>query len=236
MNRPPGSSRRGGAGLILSHQHQFIFVRCRKTASTSLEIALSRICGPHDIITPIRGEDEVLRERLGGRPPQNYRSQDGTMRFYNHMPAAEIRILSGERTWSSYFRWCVERNPWDKVVSMYYHRHPRHDRPPLRTFVASGASVRPFNYRLYTIGGERAVDRIIRYEDLPAELELLASMLNIPAQALELPRAKAAFRDPQRRPYVEEYEPWTRYMVAYQFAEEIAMHHYRFSPTPLHNE
>ena len=37
---------------IISHRHRFIFVRTHKTASTSVEIALSRICGPEDVITP----------------------------------------------------------------------------------------------------------------------------------------------------------------------------------------
>ena len=43
--------------MIASHQHRFIFLKTRKTAGTSVEIALSKVCGPDDIITEISPED-----------------------------------------------------------------------------------------------------------------------------------------------------------------------------------
>ena len=60
--------------MIASHQHRFIFLKTRKTAGTSVEIALSKVCGPDDIITEISPEDEELRQAAGGRPPQNFQS------------------------------------------------------------------------------------------------------------------------------------------------------------------
>ena len=32
--------------MILSHEHKFIFLRTKKTAGTSIELALSELCGP----------------------------------------------------------------------------------------------------------------------------------------------------------------------------------------------
>lgn len=218
--------------MIVSHEHRFIFVRCRKTASTSLEIALSGICGPDDIVTPLHPRDEQLRVELGGREPQNHLNLNDTLRFYNHMPAAEIRILVGERVWSSYFRWCVERNPWDKVISLYYQRHHEDENPPsLRAFVASGASLRALNFRLYTIGGVPALDHIVRYEDLTAELDRVKSVLDLPGK-LVLPHAKAQFgyqfsNSPRRRHPIH-FGPLERDRVARQFADEIALHGYSF--------
>jgi hypothetical protein len=53
--------------VILSHQYRFIYIRCRKTASTSIELALSRICGPDDILSAmLRSAHEDLRRQLGG--------------------------------------------------------------------------------------------------------------------------------------------------------------------------
>ena len=47
--------------MILSHKYKYIFIKSFKTASTSLEIALSRFCDKEDIITPIKNEDEIIR-------------------------------------------------------------------------------------------------------------------------------------------------------------------------------
>jgi len=46
--------------VIISHEHKFIFLKTKKTAGTSIELALSQLCGPDDIIAPITEGDEVL--------------------------------------------------------------------------------------------------------------------------------------------------------------------------------
>ena len=44
--------------MILSFSKKFIFFKPRKTAGTSLEIALRYFCNKNDIITGISREDE----------------------------------------------------------------------------------------------------------------------------------------------------------------------------------
>ena len=59
--------------MIFLRAQNILFVKPHKTASTSVEIALS--CGPgddHDILTPLLPEDELKRAEAGGRPPQNW--------------------------------------------------------------------------------------------------------------------------------------------------------------------
>ena len=72
--------------MILSHKHKFIFLKTKKTASTSLEIALSKICGKDDIVTPVseltwlgniryfeKNTEEDLRKKINAKKPQNYK-------------------------------------------------------------------------------------------------------------------------------------------------------------------
>lgn len=88
--------------MIISHRHKFIFFKTRKTASTSLEIALTNICGEEDVITPFGKYSEEVRARLCTRSPQNYDVplpnygpidylkvliQGKKRAFYNHMTA-----------------------------------------------------------------------------------------------------------------------------------------------------
>lgn len=227
--------------MIVSHQYRFIYIRCMKTASFSTELALSRVCGPDDVITPVGAADfapveeaETLRSQMGGHGPQNYLNPNGRLRFRPHMSASEVRLLVGEKVWNSYYKWCVERNPWDKAISLYYfrHRNPA-TRPPLRCFLESGFIQYAVNFYRYTIGGEVAVDRILRYEQLTTEFEQIAVQLDLPAEATRLPRTNA--HRPDRRHYSSLYTPAERESVAEVFAEEIALHGYRYEEPAASN-
>jgi hypothetical protein len=68
--------------MIISHEHKFIFVKTRKTAGTSIEIALSKFCGPDDVICPIR-----LRRHFGGQAPLcGSAGRGGTQAYRNNLP------------------------------------------------------------------------------------------------------------------------------------------------------
>jgi hypothetical protein len=201
--------------MIISHKYRFIFIKTNKTAGTSIEIALSRFCGDKDVITPIVPEDEEIRGRLGYRGPQNYlasildyRWQDLTrfvrkgkrkLRFYNHISAKEARGKIGENVWNSYFKFCFERNPFERVISLYYWRHKKEPRPTLSEYLASDDLARLIKrgVELYSIDGEIAVDRVCIYENMEEELEEIRVRLGI-QEKIELPMAKASFRKDKR--------------------------------------
>ena len=228
--------------MIVSHTYKFIFFKTRKTAGTSIEIALSRFCGEQDTITPITPEDEELRQELGIRGPQNcdipfgkytlrnwgrYVMRQKRARFYNHMPARRARSLVGSGIWDTYYKFCFERNAWDKAISLYYWRtRDKKPRPSLLEFLHSTDSKPLSNFAIYTINGKLAADYVGAYENLDAELNKIRRVLSLPDK-IQLPQAKSSFRD-DRRDYTAIMGEEEESIVAKACEREIALFGYTF--------
>lgn len=231
--------------MIVCHRYKYIFIKTTKTAGTSIEIALSKYCGPDDIITPISPPDEIIRRERGGIGPQHFqmpfaeygprdflmllRKRRRRLKFYNHMAASDIRLHTPAEVWNSYYKFCIARNPWDRLISSYYwatkNKEPK---PTFSEFLDSPApaALDRLGFGRYTIDGEVMADRICRYENLAAELEAVRQHLGMP-KPLDLPHAKGSFRQDKRN-YREVYTPEQRDRVAVQFGREIALLGYQF--------
>lgn len=230
--------------MIISHKYRFIFLKTNKTAGTSIEIALSKHCGPDDVITPIPPVDEDIRRALGYRGPQHYRASwyeygprdlakfvlrgERKSRYFNHIGASRVRRLVGHRVWNGYYKFCVERNPFDRLVSQYYWCHRAEPRPPMSVFIASGRpmALKRRGFGVYTINGKVAVDRICRYESLAEDLEQVRKTVGIP-EPLVLPYAKSGHRA-DKRSYGNILGEEERSWVSRVFSEELRMLGYRF--------
>lgn len=230
--------------MIISHRHKFVFLKTSKTAGTSIEIALSKFCGSNDVITPISLEDEEIRRKLGYRGPQNYllplrkyniidigtlilRGKKNHM-FFNHITAGQAKAHLDQKIWDSYFKFCFERNPWDKVISLYFWRYRSRRRPSITKFVESETPMilKRRGFEIYTIEGQVAVDKIFRYENLAEELETIRKQLGIPEQIL-LPHAKSQFRK-EKQSYRDYFGEQEQARVADLFGEEINLMGYEF--------
>ena len=88
----------------------------------------------------------------------------------------------------------------------------------------------PINdFRYMDRSGEKIiVDRIIRFENLPAELGEVFAQLNIPFDGTLPIAAKAEYRA-DRRPYQEVFNDQQRQIIERTFAKEIELHGYRFA-------
>lgn len=229
--------------MIISHKHRFIFVKTAKTAGTSIEVFLSQQCDPRDIVTPITPPVE-------GHQPRNYRGFINPIpeildapgkifsafrraftsreKFYNHMPASLVQKRVPAPVWNSYFKFCVERNPWDKVLS-HYHMHAAREGGSLSLdeYLARGRF--PVNYFRYTdrSGTRIIVDRVLRYENLLAELGEVFSQLGIPFDGTLGVTAKSEYRT-DRRPYQQIFNDQQRRIAEEAFAKEIELHGYQF--------
>lgn len=173
--------------MIISHTHRFVYVKTRKTASTSIEIALSKFCGPDDVITPIVETDEKVRRALGYRGPQNYRvttAAGKSVELVNHSPATLARTLLGE-VWGRYVTFTVERNPFDRIISQYYWELPLWQRrgdpvPPIGEYLRTRPVEVLSNWPLYAAEDTVIVDHVGRYESLAADLTAISERIGLP--------------------------------------------------------
>ncbi|ODR98071.1 hypothetical protein AUC68_11265 [Methyloceanibacter methanicus] len=230
--------------MIVSHKHRFIFLKTKKTAGTSIELALTKLCGEDDVITPLAEADEAARaggmgarnwERHGwwqSRRPflkrRMFRRVAQDYGFYNHMTAkAAKELLDDDQVWRSYFKFAFDRNPWDRQVSYYHHCYRNQsERPSFDRFVESDRRARLNNFDIYAIDGEVAVDFVGRYETLAEDLKHALSQVHI-RDDVALPRAKGTFRkDPT--PYRDYYTPETQRRVGEWYQREISLLDYEF--------
>lgn len=188
--------------MIISHRHRFVYVKTRKTASTSLEIALSRFCGPEDVITTIVAKDEAVRTRLGYPGPQNETARDRTGRTFelmNHTPATVARDLLGDR-WNEYCTFTIERNPFDRIISQYWWEVAAlADPPPIGDFLRASRVEVLSNWHLYAEGDRPIVDFIGRYESLDESLARIAERIGLPGPiVLPEQKTKSEYRKDRR--------------------------------------
>ena len=88
--------------MIISHKHKFIFIKTRKTAGTSIQEALTKICGDEDIITPDIDTEgrNVDKSCWNGHP---------------HPHLWDVKQLVGDKVWNDYYKFTFVRNPFDII-------------------------------------------------------------------------------------------------------------------------
>ena len=255
--------------MVISHRHRFIFIKTTKVGGTSLEHMLDGLCGDEDVLTPHKHEVEGYRPRNWEGPfdvmPElrHIYRHEGQLhegfrgwlrqqvkdreRFHEGIPAWQVRHRVASSIWNDYFKFTIERNPWDKAISRYYHSksiyEPKYGRELTMDdwldyfeqrlaqpwVTKSWGSEAPYNFPRYADSWteELLVDRVLRYEDLDNELGAVFEQLGVnwPGQ---IPRtAKTGYRT-DRRPYQEVLSDSQRERIAKACAKEIALMGYTF--------
>lgn len=238
--------------MIISYTHRFIFIKPRKTAGSTVELALSPFLAPGDIATPLEPGEEPLRRvapgvvvamvpRRGVWPPGRP--------LRDHAPLA--RVLAHVDGIDGYRVVSMCRNPWDRAVSAFFWWLRRSDirsRPEAEQVQAFRAFTRRWgpaswldrvwgrkrnraldSTPLYTVAGQPRVDFAIRYERLADDLAALGPWLGLEG----VPRlgglaAKSGVRPEGARGWAAFYDEATRELVARACAREIALFGYDF--------
>ncbi|MEH7352346.1 sulfotransferase family 2 domain-containing protein [Neobacillus drentensis] len=217
--------------MIISHKYKFIFLKTVKTAGTSIEISLSRYCGENDIITPISPVDEKIRAKFG-KYPQNYKV-DGK-KISKHASARKIKDLVGEEIWNTYYKFCFDRNPWDKLISSYYYFVKNPKKVSFDKFLKEGGYNRAHNFHKYTTNNEPVVNYLGKYENLESDLKFICEQIGLPWDGW-LPKAKGNFRK-NKKHYSTHYNDQQKENVQKYFKKEIDLLGYKFQKPQTERE
>lgn len=92
--------------MIISHSKKFIFIKTRKTAGTSIE---------NFLVPYLDTKTDICTGSIrAGVPLINH-----PMTITGHCSWRDIADLITKKQWDSYFKFAIERNPFEKVVSDY---------------------------------------------------------------------------------------------------------------------
>lgn len=243
--------------MILSHHHRFIFIKPRKTAGSSVEVALSRLLEPGDYATSLAVNEEPLRVvkpgvRVGSGWlwPQEWFQRPRRLR--NHSSLHKVYGVFAQQV-RDYKVVSMTRNPWDRAVSLFYF-HTRHT--PIRqqdlsvqkaAFQRFTRTFGPRNWLdpfcvykrertldsarvLYFHDGRCCADYVIRFESLEQDLAQLQGYLGLPEKpSVQNIHLKMGIRPAAtRRNWMEMYDEETRALVAKCCQWEIEQFGYDF--------
>jgi len=175
--------------MIISHKYKFIFIKTRKVGGTSIELFLRQHLGDTDIASRLVYEN----------CPSINCSDNNTL---NHAGWSYIADRWPDE-WQNYYKFTIDRNPWDKVVSAFFYWQGRHQEGPwpptaygFRQWAKMPNRSFPNDWEKYTKDNRLVVDNLIPYENLHTEFSKVCNTLGIPYNnELAYIKAKTGFKN-----------------------------------------
>ncbi|MCB2128500.1 MAG: sulfotransferase family 2 domain-containing protein [Rhodobacteraceae bacterium] len=198
--------------MIISEKYNFIFVHIPKTAGLSVTDAFGKYGRP-------RGR--TIWRSISRRMP--YKESPSAAHFRVHEPASKMIAKLSRPVFDGFLSFSVVRNPFDHAVSHYEYmkqfrikstadkvgRMSFRDyleyrmKPPIWNDTIF-ARMPDQSYYLTDAAGDLAVRRLVRFENLNAELEELSRDLKLPDFALRHVNKTKAGKKPMSSYYTDE--------------------------------
>jgi Sulfotransferase family len=207
--------------MLISNQHNFIFIHIYKNAGTSITKALLPFAAS-------KLQLKVSRILKGLHISNKSTAQP----FSTHIKASEIIETLGKEKFDSFFSFAIVRNPWDWQVSLYNFmlknsNHHQHDLvKSLGNFdeYIMWRCDREVKFQkdfIYSVDGELLINFVGRYETLDADFTTLCSRIGI---STSLPKLNIS----NTKPYQQFYTKETKELVERTFDVDIKLFGYNF--------
>ena len=215
---------------MFSIKYKFIFIHIPKNAGSTVNATLQKNC-----VEDYKGF-ELLNEEYG---------HDRDMVFGNHFTYSMIKEFIDKNNvdldYGNYFKFCIVRNPWERMLSLYNHRmrkinakfrgKPRNSTVDIKLLKSgfnnwllktqhTSDSVLTRTPQLTWIRGKEnniKCDKIIRIENLSSELDEIKTLLGLPNFQMK----KANVSKQNAKLYQDHYSDLTRKHIEKYFEEDI---------------
>jgi len=252
--------------VLVSHKYKFLYLKNFKVGGTSVEHFFSKYCvNPESsfeyqdsdshrefqIDGEWRGVDNTGDEHIDDYGIVGKVNGEGQEVWWCHSDVGQVKHeftvneSLGLEKFEEYLKFCVIRNPYDKMVSLYFWQtqHPLGQ----NIWTKTGGTVwtqTPISFKefievsppdvcnnlksVHGIKGESLCDYFIRYENLEEDIIKLCEMLNLPDYDInDLPHLKGGVR-PRDTSYRDYYDEETKQKVYENHKEEFEMFGYEF--------
>lgn len=213
--------------VLLSNKHNFLFIKTMKTAGTSIEGILEKYCMP-ETSDPRTHHREALHSDEGIVGPRSRPiSKHG---WREHMAAYQMKNKLGDK-FDSLYKFTVVRNPWDKMVSMYFYKLYKNEKNQriltFDQFISTQSH--SLDHWIYHIDQKQVCNYHIRFENLNEDLKKVADILKLPDfNIADLPNWKSDTSRDKNIHYSQYYTPESQATVARLYAREIKEFGYTF--------
>lgn len=108
--------------MIISHKHKFIFIKTHKTSTQTFMKFIKPHLGPDDVMAgdasnEVNDNTKVNVDKVfeaTGKSASLYQEKYG-----NHLPWFIIKEIVGDDIWNTYTKFTIERDPKDRLVSLF---------------------------------------------------------------------------------------------------------------------
>lgn len=205
--------------VLVSHKYKFIYIKNGKVAGSSVESFFGKYCidpkkeyNYNDAISEHIDEFGIIGSRTTGCKNSG--------KWRNHKNAQSIKNDLGKEKFDEYFKFCVIRNPYDKMVSRYY---ASQSKLSFKEFVKTHNNN---DLKIHSINGKSVCDYFIRYEYLEEDIKTLCQKLKIDSYDISLlPRHKSGTRKSKKH-WSEYYDDETKKIVYNKHKKEFELFGY----------
>jgi hypothetical protein len=203
--------------VLVSHKYKFIYIKNAKVAGTSVESFFGKFC-----LNPKKDYkySHSISEHIDKFGIIGSRGAHLTNKWQNHIDATKIKSFLGEKKFNEYLKFCVIRNPYDKMVSLYFFNNSKLS---FKEFVKKNNC---YNLSRHSIDGESVCNYFIRFEHIKEDIKTLCKKLKIDSYDISsLPQHKSGIRKSKKH-WSEYYDDETKKIVYNKHKKEFELFGY----------